>query len=691
MTVEYASLVFKADTRELDTADRKLGKVDKSAKTLTGSIVGLAAKVGLAAAAMATLRKTVSVAREFDILNAQLVTATGSAEGAAQAFEAIQDFATLTPFALGEVTEAFVQLKNMGLDPSEAALTSYGNTAAALGRNIGDIVGIVSRSITGEFESLKTLGIIAKRVGDDVALTFRGITTTVGFNAAEIEEYMKALGDNEFAGAMAQRVETLDGALSNLGDEWDKLFLNISNNGVGSVLEDSVRGAISALEELNAQISSGELIAKFENFADSWSEWGDAADSGITYVSDLFAIFAEDMGLSSTGMVDFLIDSFNRYPANVMAMVKIIGIELEHLGQQSVAAIDKQIESAQKRLDLLRPESRAADEQRLRLASLQADREVAAVQDQIRIDSIAQILAQRDAEVLRIEEGIAGAKELRRLYDEETAARAAAGGDRLAEFQFDAGEQTSIADQAAADALVKSLLSEEEAIIASHEFRMSEILRLELAGALSGDQAREQERRAIEKHNAAIIDLNAGKYDILLSAADRYFDGMEGEEAAYARAAISIGQSLLTEKGRQQLTDLWNSTYSGAMSAYAALAGIPFIGPALGAAAFATVMGTGAMAASNMLSGREEGGQVLAGTSYIVGERGPEILNMGSSAGNVSQIGSRGDILEQNVEINISVQALDGADAMRVIEGQMPMIAGRLNQMAREKGREGIL
>jgi hypothetical protein len=43
-----------------------------------------------------------------------------------------------------------------------------------------------------------------------------------------------------------------------------------------------------------------------------------------------------------------------------------------------------------------------------------------------------------------------------------------------------------------------------------------------------------------------------------------------------------------------------------------------------------------------LLEGRQHGGPVAAGRSYVVGERGPEILTMGSSSGHVSPTGSAG-------------------------------------------------
>ncbi|MGV0961858.1 MAG: tape measure protein [Limnohabitans sp.] len=224
------------------------------------NVIGLAGAVGVSISVMAGVGKLVGVTREFDKLNAGLITATGSVDGAKEKFAWIQGFAAKTPYDLAQVTDSFIKLANFGLNPSEQALTSYGNTASSLGKDLNQMIEAVADATTGEFERLKEFGIKAKSEGDQVSFTFRGITTTVGKNAKEIEDYLIKLGETNFGGAMENRMATLDGALSNFGDEWDKLFLNISQSGIGDAIADGVRYGISILERLNEKIKSGELL-----------------------------------------------------------------------------------------------------------------------------------------------------------------------------------------------------------------------------------------------------------------------------------------------------------------------------------------------------------------------------------------------------------------------------------------------
>lgn len=101
------------------------------------------------------------------------------------------------------------------------------------------------------------------------------------------------------------------------------------------------------------------------------------------------------------------------------------------------------------------------------------------------------------------------------------------------------------------------------------------------------------------------------------------------------------------------------------LAAYASTAAIPVVGPAAAPAAMATALGvTGPIAgAISALSGaaaaaRATGGQVRGGQSYLVGERGPELLTMGGS-GRISS----NDQLKQAVGGGGGITIINNVDA----------------------------
>ncbi|MDD3668927.1 MAG: hypothetical protein PHX68_01375 [Alphaproteobacteria bacterium] len=91
---------------------------------------------------------------------------------AQKAFALIENFATTTPFQLEEIVQAFIRLKALGLDPSQDALTSYGNTASAFGKNIVDFTDAISSAVMGNFRQLKEYGIMAQSEGDKVPFLY---------------------------------------------------------------------------------------------------------------------------------------------------------------------------------------------------------------------------------------------------------------------------------------------------------------------------------------------------------------------------------------------------------------------------------------------------------------------------------------------------------------------------------------
>ncbi|WP_254668374.1 tape measure protein, partial [Pseudomonas lundensis] len=244
---ETARLIIAVDSSQARNANKDLGALERGASTLTSGLGKLVGPLVSVAGAMMALNKASDVQRQFDVLNSGLITATGSTEKAAVAFKALQSFAQKTPYDLNQAVEGFTKLVNLGLTPSERALTSYGNTASAMGKNLNDMIEAVADAATSEFERLKEFGIKAKQNGDQVALTFQGVTTKIGNNAAEIEKYLIALGETKFGDGMSQRMKTLDGAIANLGDTWDTTFRLINESGLGEVMRDSVNEAITAL------------------------------------------------------------------------------------------------------------------------------------------------------------------------------------------------------------------------------------------------------------------------------------------------------------------------------------------------------------------------------------------------------------------------------------------------------------
>lgn len=209
-------------------ATRSLGQMERAAKGVQFAL--------RAVATAAITREILQTITSYEQLRAQLETITGSAAKAQVAFSGIQQLAAKTPFSVEALTSAFIKLGAQGIAPTEQRLLSYGNTAAAMGKDVMMFIEAVADAQVGEFERLKEFGIKAKSEGDKVAFTFRGVTTTVGKNAAEIIAFLDQIGQKDFAGAMERQSRTLAGAWSNLKDTAAQLADQIGQGGLAREL-----------------------------------------------------------------------------------------------------------------------------------------------------------------------------------------------------------------------------------------------------------------------------------------------------------------------------------------------------------------------------------------------------------------------------------------------------------------------
>lgn len=300
-TSKFEQIAKSADSASvgINKAAQSLDKFQKEASSIQGiagslsagfsSLAKLAGGLFAGVSIAAFAGKLVSVQREFDVLNSSLITITGSSANAEKELAWIKEFAAETPFSLAEVTQAFIKMKSLGLDASKESLTSYGNTASAMGKSLNQMIEAVADASTGEFERLKEFGIKAKQNGDTVALTFQGVTTTIQNNAEAITKYLTDIGNKNFFGAMEERAKTLDGAISNLGDTWDELFRTINQNNTGGIIYDSVKLATGAIEDLISIIR-----AMNSAYAEGTKESGAFASiqGGISSALDAVAIVA---------------------------------------------------------------------------------------------------------------------------------------------------------------------------------------------------------------------------------------------------------------------------------------------------------------------------------------------------------------------------------------------------------------
>ena len=268
-----------------------------------GPQAAVLAAIALSIGAIAS--KAIDAASKQEVWLANLETVTGGATKAKESYAALVQFAAKTPFDLGQSVEGFTKLRTLGLEATEGALTSFGNTAAAMGKPLSQMIEAVADASTFEFERLKEFGIKSKQQADTVTFTFNGVNKTVRKNSAEIQKYLEDIGNTKFAGAMARQMDTIKGAMSNVEDSVFQMFAAIGSGKLGQSFKEilkTIGAGVAAITPLLASIGNvlGAIVGsvgKVVNvLASMWSNvatGGAGAGSALERLTITFNVLAQ--------------------------------------------------------------------------------------------------------------------------------------------------------------------------------------------------------------------------------------------------------------------------------------------------------------------------------------------------------------------------------------------------------------
>lgn len=289
MSEDVAELGIKVDSSGVIKATGNLDKLDKQSREnvqstdkLKKSFFGLKTAAAAVAGSL-VLKHFISTAASFETMKISLETVTGSAEKATIAFEGIKEFAANTPFSVEEVTQSFIKLKALGIEPTEANLRSFGNTSSAMGKSLNQMIEAVADAATGEFERLKEFGIKATKEGDRATFVFQGVKTEIGNNAKEITAFLQSIGDENFGGAMEKQMDTANGAFSNFGDAVDNLSDALGEAGLTQVIKTTVQWMTSLVNSIADFVDGDSPIEKLTNKLEKARSEAGRAQDGSQY------------------------------------------------------------------------------------------------------------------------------------------------------------------------------------------------------------------------------------------------------------------------------------------------------------------------------------------------------------------------------------------------------------------------
>jgi tape measure domain-containing protein len=583
-------IAAKGAVKQLDKIEEKFEDIEKDAKKAgkeTDKSLKLISK-GAAAAAVAVtaigagIIAAVDQASKLQDLETQFIAFTGSAEGAAEQVERIAEFSGETPFQLEELVTANRTLLAFGQSTEQSieTLNQLGEAAAGTGANINDLALIFGQieaagKLTGErFNQLAERGVnLGPALAEGLGVAESELEDLRRQGKITSDDVLKALesmttGSGQFAGSMERLSLTFSGATSTLQDNASLLASDF-----GKLLLPAVTGFTVALTD------SIKFVREFTK--ETKADRVQAFNSQIETAERNIAGLAQQAQAAGEGGILFSIFSGGADPK----------AELKRINGELALALGN-LEELKKKRDATeaRPESDFDDPTGGALDST----------GQERIENARKISAEIE--------------EIARLEVANREARAAATNAKIAE-QLDA--QLEIIKEKELEKQV-ALLESQGLFEEAQQLQAQENLRkLEEAEQASLEKRKDQQTKAqkdqfnFEKKTAAAeLKFQQQTWEQRAKTSQAGLAALASLQATGSKTAFEIGKAAAIAQALVSIP-------STAIKAYESLAGIPVVGPGLGAAAAAAAVAAGTAQINKIRSTKftamQDGGLVEGG------------------------------------------------------------------------------
>lgn len=303
---------------KLNTTDynKKLQKMKKDTKRDTKSIgssfssmasAWKAALVGIASASLVSSVKKELEATERSV--AGFISSFGGVDQARAQFEMLQQAArdTIQPFE--SLQTAAMNLKRNGVQPTADMLKTFSQIAYGTGQSLDTVTNAFTSSMQGRYKALNQLGITAQDQGSKLALTYKGVTTTIDKSAESLHKYFETVG-KENEGVLDYLQSGMTGALNHLDNAWGDFVRAIGESGLGDLIVKIVRDIATAMDGITAWINKNSPYIRgfFQGLIEGWDAVyqgvKSALDTAYDYISDFFDDSEKESktGLSNIGI-----------------------------------------------------------------------------------------------------------------------------------------------------------------------------------------------------------------------------------------------------------------------------------------------------------------------------------------------------------------------------------------------------
>ena len=270
------SRAISIDLKYIRQANKEIKELELQRNKLEGNKTGMFNMGSIGSGLMAGFGITAGIAGAFElgksIINVRaerekneaiLGNIIGDSKLAKSTIDDISTLAANSPFKIKDMTDAYVQLANKGMQPTIVEMHNLGNVAASAGKSYEELFQAIGNASMGSTRALRQFGIHveevkSKKTGMDVLkMTFRGVTTEVNKSEDAIEKYVIGLGNAQgVSGAMEAQSNTLGGSFTKLGNAWDELLNSMGKS--DGIFTSIIKGFADILTSMSKTAKSAE-------------------------------------------------------------------------------------------------------------------------------------------------------------------------------------------------------------------------------------------------------------------------------------------------------------------------------------------------------------------------------------------------------------------------------------------------
>ena len=310
-------------------------------------IAGVAVKSFLDAY-LSVAKAVTKTAAEFEKFGLVLENLEGSSKKGQESLNWIKDFAAVVPFTTQEVADAFITLKNYGIEPTTGALESMVDVALGMGKPLQQGVEALADAMSGENERLKEYGIKSSKIADETKFTWTNASgktkdIIVKNNKDILASTIQAIFNSKYAGQAKKFEDSYTTAISGMETAWTDLKLAFSEN---SGIFETTKGLINALTEAMVDFKDS---AEFNDIANGFASATEIIISSSVFaakaVISISSLFIKSFNIIAQGVngFKFLLESTSALIDSFVGNLKLTAAWLNR-DKDAKKAINKEIE-----------------------------------------------------------------------------------------------------------------------------------------------------------------------------------------------------------------------------------------------------------------------------------------------------------------------------------------------------------